>query len=871
MESGGEITEALPSTSNVQDKIFVAVGKDVKESKSTLLWALRNSGRDKICILHVHQPPRTIPLMGGNLPISAASEKEARLHQDHERQKMHDTLNEYLSICLSTGVQAEKLDIEMDSIEQGIVELIAQHGNKKLVMGAAADKHYSKRMMDLKSKKAIYVSKQAHSSCHIWFICRGNLIYTREGSSKGSETEVFPTPMASPSTRPTQSASFNSGSLLQAQNSHVRLTNPVQDLLFRLVKSDKFVSHRGRLTASSSSEVSGEMAIPRIQSSIEVTANGWEMISRSFPSQSSGNSTWSSIGEAGNLDTTSMTTNAQSDEGLSSLYEPNEDLHCTSPANDPVEQGPVNDELYDQLLQAMADAENSKQEAFEESVRRRKAERDAIEAIRRAKASEMSYEKEKLQRKEMEELLAKEKRKVEKMKSLLEQATEELQIAQGKKSVLERQICYTNSELLELEEKLVLADELILNLKNERDELEKERESAVGEALELRKKMEDDDTSISRMQCFSEFSAEEIKEATQNFDPALKIGEGGCGSVYRGHLRHTQVAIKMLHSHSSQGLIEFQREVDVLSRVRHQNLVTLIGTCPEMWCLIYEYLPNGSLEDRLACKDNTPPLSWQMRTRIAAEMCSALMFLHSHTPHRIVHGDLKPANILLDANFVSKLGDFGICRFIPHDEDSACWRTDPKGTFAYADPEFLSTGELTPKSDVYSFGVVLLRLLTGRPPLGIMREMQYALEKDNLDAVLDASAGNWPFVQARQLAHLALRCCEISRKNRPELRSDPWRVLEPMKASCAVSSSAHLGPVDYGRVPSYFICPVFQEIMRDPHIAADGYTYEAEALKAWIDSGHDTSPMTNLKLAHCNLIPNHALRSAIQEWLQNHP
>ncbi|GLT62490.1 hypothetical protein SLA2020_351270 [Shorea laevis] len=186
------------------------------------------------------------------------------------------------------------------------------------------------------------------------------------------------------------------------------------------------------------------------------------------------------------------------------------------------------------------------------------------------------------------------------------------------------------------------------------------------------------------------------------------------------------------------------------------------------------------------------------------------------------------------------------------------------------DPELLSTGELTPKSDVYSFGVILLRLLTGRSALGITKEVQYALDVGNLKALLDPLAGDWPFVQAEQLARLALRCCEMNRRSRPDLVSDVWRVLEPMRASCGGSSSFRLGPGEHCQPPPYFICPIFQEVMQDPHVAADGFTYEAEALRGWLDSGHDTSPMTNMKLEHRNLVPNHALRSAIQEWLQQH-
>lgn len=263
-------------------------------------------------------------------------------------------------------------------------------------------------------------------------------------------------------------------------------------------------------------------------------------------------------------------------------------------------------------------------------------------------------------------------------------------------------------------------------------------------------------------------------------------------------------------------LLIFLLQAAVLSKVRHPNLVTLIGACSESWALVYEFLPNGSLEDRLACMNNTPPLTWQVRTRIIAEICSALIFLHSNKPHPVVHGDLKPDNILLDANFVSKLGDFGICRLIIQSSTTTATlyrHTHPKGTFTYMDPEFLITGELTPQSDVYSFGIIILRLLTGRPALGIGREVQEALDKGSLHEMIDPSAGDWPFVQAKQLAHLGVRCCKMSRKSRPDLMGEAWRVIEPMTKVASLSlspSSFGSFSADNNRIPSYFICPISQ-------------------------------------------------------------
>ncbi|KAK7824279.1 u-box domain-containing protein 33, partial [Quercus suber] len=216
-------------------------------------------------------------------------------------------------------------------------------------------------------------------------------------------------------------------------------------------------------------------------------------------------------------------------------------------------------------------------------------------------------------------------------------------------------------------------------------------------------------------------------------------------------------------------------QANVLCKLKHPNLVKLIGSCPEVYALIYELLSNGSLGDRLRCRNNTPPISWQTRS------------------HNIVHADLKPSNILLDASFISKLSDFGICRILRESssDTTLCHRTIQNGTIPYMDPDFVHTGELTIKSDVYSFGIILLQLLTGRSALGITPEVEYAINTGNLKALLDPLAGDWPLVQAEQLGRLALKCCDTYRKCRPDLGSEVWQVLQiqTMRAtSCGGSS-----------------------------------------------------------------------------------
>ncbi|GAB4844492.1 hypothetical protein Ancab_037870 [Ancistrocladus abbreviatus] len=824
----------------VEDKIFVAVGKEVKESKSTLIWALHNSTGKKICIIHVHQPSPTIPILGGRFPVSSVGKEELRAFREVERQEMLKILEEYIHICGQAGVRAEKLYIEMNSVEKGIVELIYKKRIGKLVMGAAADGRFSRKMTEPKSKKANYVRKEAPAFCHVRFICKGHLICTREGIKHSN-----------PNNENGQSNSLSLRSITPPEN-----RQPDLGIHYHKTRSAGFPEN---------SYNDDGWSTPQSRLETEGSSDERDPLSREGTSQSSGCSPGSEAVSSAPFSPFTRIDERAPDMGLLALP------HGLSPSG-ALQESSVNDVLFYQLQQAMAEAEHARREAFEESRRRQKAERDTIEAIRKAKAAENLYLDELRRRKEIEDELAKGKEELESTKNQRDRIFEELQHARDQKSSVENQLEKCNIMVKELEERLFSAVELLEKYKKEREELQIERDNALNEAEDLREELALENSSLHIPKFFSEFSFSEIEKATNYFDPSLKIGEGGYGSIYKGLLRHAEVAVKIPHPDSMQGPQEFQQEVDILSKLRHPNLVTLIGACPETWAIIYEYLPNGSLEERLGCKDNTPPLSWQTRIRIAAELCSVLIFLHSSEPHSVVHGDLKPSNVLLDANYVCKLSDFGISRIISNCEMSVgnstrFFRTDqPMGTFAYMDPEFLSSGELTPMSDVFSFGVILLRLLTGKPALGITKEVQYALDKDNLITLLDPTAGDWPFVQAKQLACLALRCCDMSRTNRPDLESEVMRVLEPMRASCGSLSSLRLFGEEH--VPSYFICPIFQEIMQDPHIAADGFTYEAEALKGWLDSGHHTSPMTNLTLTHQNLVPNRALRSAIQEWLQ---
>lgn len=225
-------------------------------------------------------------------------------------------------------------------------------------------------------------------------------------------------------------------------------------------------------------------------------------------------------------------------------------------------------------------------------------------------------------------------------------------------------------------------------------------------------------------------------------------------------------------------------QVEVLSRMRHPNMVILLGACPEYGCLVYEYMDNGSLEDRLYRKSSSAPLPWQTRFRIAAEIATALNFLHRTRPEPLVHRDLKPANILLDRNNVSKISDVGLSRLVPPniaDSITQCCMTAAAGTFCYIDPEYQQTGMLGTKSDIYSLGIVLLQIITAKPAMGLTHHVETAIENDQFIDILDPTVEDWPIQDTLSFANMALRCCELRRRDRPDLDTEILPELQRLR------------------------------------------------------------------------------------------
>uniref|UniRef100_A0A7N0UVK5 non-specific serine/threonine protein kinase n=1 Tax=Kalanchoe fedtschenkoi TaxID=63787 RepID=A0A7N0UVK5_KALFE len=279
------------------------------------------------------------------------------------------------------------------------------------------------------------------------------------------------------------------------------------------------------------------------------------------------------------------------------------------------------------------------------------------------------------------------------------------------------------------------------------------------------------------------FTYDELEEATDNFNESREIGDGGFGTVYLGKLKDGRtVAVKRLYENNYKRVEQFLNEVEILTRLRHKNLVMLYGCTSRHsreLLLVYEYISNGTVADHLHGRNVEPgSLSWQTRLKIAVETASALKYLHASD---IIHRDVKTHNILLDDNFNVKVADFGLSRLFPLDVTHVS--TCPQGTPGYVDPEYHQCYQLTDKSDVYSFGVVLVELISSKPAVDITRHRHeinlsnMALNKIQNDALhelvdptlgFDKDSNTQKMITA--VAELSFRCLQSDKDLRPSMQ-----------------------------------------------------------------------------------------------------
>ncbi|KAK4424146.1 Proline-rich receptor-like protein kinase PERK4 [Sesamum alatum] len=289
----------------------------------------------------------------------------------------------------------------------------------------------------------------------------------------------------------------------------------------------------------------------------------------------------------------------------------------------------------------------------------------------------------------------------------------------------------------------------------------------------------------------SNFNYNDLAMATGNFSQTNLLGQGGFGYVYKGVLHNgKEVAVKSLKSNSGQGEREFQAEVDIISRVHHRHLVSLVGYCiaGSQRLLVYEFVDNGTLEYHLYAKGRAP-MDWPTRLKIALGSAKGFAYLHEDCHPRIIHRDIKAANILLDSNFEAKVADFGLAKLSSDTNTHVSTRI--MGTFGYLAPEYASSGKLTEKSDVYSFGIVLLELITGRRPIDVSRDddddtlvdwarpiLTRVVDGGSYDELVDPKLeNNYDPQEMLRMVTCAAACIRQSARRRPKM-SKIVRALE---------------------------------------------------------------------------------------------
>ncbi|KQK00999.1 probable L-type lectin-domain containing receptor kinase S.5 [Brachypodium distachyon] len=316
--------------------------------------------------------------------------------------------------------------------------------------------------------------------------------------------------------------------------------------------------------------------------------------------------------------------------------------------------------------------------------------------------------------------------------------------------------------------------------------------------VKRRRKIRDDPSSVFRKNTFDfrsipgvpkEFEYKELRKGTNNFDEKMKLGQGGYGVVYRATVlgengQSVQVAVKQFSGANTKGQEDFLAELSIINLLRHRNLVKLLGWCHQngVLLLVYDFMPNGSLDRHLFGGPESPVLTWEQRYNVVSGVASALNYLHHEYDARVIHRDIKPSNIMLDAAFNARLGDFGLARALESDKTSYTDKIGVPGTLGYIAPECFHTGRATRESDLFGFGAVILEVVSGRRVtcsnqagcsqlLEAVWKLHGAGPGRILDAVDPRLGGAFDEGDAERLLLLGLACSHPNPGERPRARA----------------------------------------------------------------------------------------------------
>ncbi|XP_010417189.1 PREDICTED: U-box domain-containing protein 52-like [Camelina sativa] len=731
--------------------VAVAIDKD-KSSQHALKWAVDHLLQRGQSVILVHVKLRPSPLTNSpSLHASSAklSQESSLVCRDPEGLSKELFLP-FRCFCTRKDIQCQDVLLEETDVAKALVEYANQAAIEVLVVGSSNKGGFLRfnKPTDIPGT----ITKSAPDFCTVYVISKGKIQTMRSASRSAPISAPLRNPVQPPSLKPPQPMPSTSANNMRAERrsfesqqrrsiedqqqrrsieDHQRRS--MEDHHQRRSMEDQSESFRSPFTRRGNGRSYGDLSVP--ESDISFVSSGRPSIDRIFPSLYDNNdpnrtpprlSNFSDMDYGSNFD-------QSSNYGRRSM-------DMNSPTD--MSSGSFESERFSSASQTIDDVEAE--------MRRLKLELKQTMEMYSTACKEALTAKQKateLQRWKLEE-----ERKLEEARHAEEAA---LAIAEKEKakSKAAMEAAEAAQRIAELESKKRVNAEM----------------KALKESEEKTKAL----TALANSDVrYRKYSIEEIESATEFFAEKYKIGEGGYGPVYKCYLDHTPVAVKVLRPDAAQGRSQFQQEVEVLSCIRHPNMVLLLGACPECGCLVYEFMANGSLEDRLFRLGNSPPLSWQMRYRIAAEIGTGLLFLHQAKPEPLVHRDLKPGNILLDRNFVCKISDVGLARLVPPsvaDTVTQYRMTSTAGTFCYIDPEYQQTGMLGVKSDIYSLGIMFLQLITAKPPMGLTHYVERALEKGTLADLLDPAVPDWPMEDTAKFAKLALKCSELRRKDRPDL------------------------------------------------------------------------------------------------------